>query len=129
MNSEIYYRQKRVPHYVLETVKRLSPVFFEHKDWVGYTFRLYSKWPRAYEDSFKKELDKLLKWCQKNGAYTETVAFQFWFKQWEDEKLDYLTQYNRAVRLKFHNYADVIISDPVAVFLEELIKYKALGAI
>lgn len=110
-----------VPQYIREIVQRLVPDKTSQGGVWGYNFRLYAKWPRGYVTQLMDDCEKLLAWCRRHYAEANLVERRLWYDvhpEWD---------FRMAERRKFHNYAVVTITDPVAQRFEKDNFYKKEG--
>lgn len=111
-----------VPQYIREIAARLVPDKSCQTGGVwGYNFRLYAKWPRGYVAQLNDDCEKLLAWCRRHYAEAELVKRQLWYDVHPD------WDFRTAERRKFHNYAVVAITDPVARRFEMDRFYKGVS--
>lgn len=111
-----------VPKYIKEIVSHLQPVsggeYADHPEYeVGYTFRLYGKYKRGYENMITNDCEKLIKWANSWYADARVIEEHFWEKDcavYSHGVYDYTRTMNAADRAHFRNYYVIVITDPVA---------------
>mgnify|MGYP003292420194 CR=1 FL=1 len=125
--------ESNVPQYIRDIVNRLEPILVDYKDengsWWGYTFRLNAKWKCGYEGQLETDCVKLVKWCQRYGAYAKVYKYAWW---WDNEQVlinstamkGTIAHRTRALRSGWQNHAMLVISDPVAYRFEKANYYR-----
>lgn len=121
----------KVPKYIKEIAKRLTPKLIEYNDeegdfW-GYTFKLKAKWKCGFESQLEKDTEALLKWCRRRGACAKLIRYAMWYNSVPvDDPLDRGSKYHlrKALKQGWHNKAYVVITDPVAQRFEKDNFYK-----
>ena len=106
----------KFPKYVLALIeeKRIAPASIdeqsENMDFYGYTFRLYRKSNMHHSHTHIEEAERLVKWAKREAAEARVVR-SVWFTDKEHRK----PYWKR-------DYVLLVISDPVAIQIEKLIK-------
>ena len=79
----------------------------EVPDLIGYAFRFYRYSNNQYEQTFREEAERLAAWARRKGADARVVR-EVWYTVQEHRK----PYYKR-------DYILLVISDPVAIFIEK----------
>lgn len=108
-----------IPKYIREILsgRRLAVAPFteqeENPDVIGYTFRLYRKDNYIWSSTHDAEAEKLVAWARRCGASMSRVVRAVRYSDKEHRK----PYYKR-------DYVLVVITDPVAIWLEKRMKGK-----
>ena len=108
----------KVPKYVIELMERAKYNYdscgkYKHYA-VGYTIDIAKFSHYEYADTLKKEINRLIKWC--NRQYEKSN--DGWFT---DGKNAYILRLPQTTEYKTMQYATVTIYDPVMKYLEQYI--------
>lgn len=105
----------RVPKYVIELMKRAKynyDLYGKHNEYaIGYTIDIAKFSHYEYADTFEKEINRLIKWC--NREWRKTNGW--------DGDIAYILRLPQTTEYKTMQYATVTIYDPVMKYLEQYI--------
>lgn len=104
----------KVPKYVVELMERAKYNYdlCGHKKYaIGYTIDIAKFSHYEYADTFKKEIDRLIKWC--NREWKKTSG---WYGD-----IAYILNFPQTTEYKSMQYATVTIYDPIMKYLEQYI--------
>lgn len=102
---------KPIPKYIQEIMERAQYNFDNKNANPGYTVDIIKRSHHEWVGTFRDEIDKLIKWVNKNCGYVNTEEFPC-------AEVLYMPKETRFKRMQ---YATVTIYDPVMKYLEKFI--------
>lgn len=104
----------KVPKYVVELMERAKYNYnlCSHKEYaVGYTIDIAKFSHYEYADTFVREIERLIKWC--NREWRKTNGW--------DGDIAYILRLPQTTEYKIMQYATITIYDPIMKSLEQYI--------